>query len=201
MEKMIYTKTTTQMIGIIYALGAACLMSGQTRMAALTSQPAFTTIYNFGLSTNDGAEPSGLVVDSEGVLYGAAGIGGALGYGAVYSLTPRATTDASWIEAVLQEFGPPKTAQGESPTEVVLYQGALYGTVSAGGASGGGAVFSLTPPRVSGSTWTYTLLYSFKGGTGSAPAGRLALSEDGVLYGTTNYGGTSGYGTAFSLRP
>ena len=47
---------------------------------------------------------------------------------------------------------------------------------------------------------TYTPLYSFSGPDGKAPCGTLTLSADGsTLFGTTQDGGTSGYGTVFSI--
>jgi uncharacterized repeat protein (TIGR03803 family) len=47
---------------------------------------------------------------------------------------------------------------------------------------------------------TFTLLYSFKGGTdGDAPVAGLLRDASGNLYGTTFYGGTSDHGTVFKL--
>jgi uncharacterized repeat protein (TIGR03803 family) len=40
-------------------------------------------------------------------------------------------------------------------------RGALYGTTSAGGATGNGAVFKLTLPAKGQTDWTETVLYSF----------------------------------------
>jgi uncharacterized repeat protein (TIGR03803 family) len=36
---------------------------------------------------------------------------------------------------------------------------------------------------------------------GAVPAGGVVIGNGGVLYGTTQYGGTAGYGTIFSLTP
>jgi uncharacterized repeat protein (TIGR03803 family) len=74
----------------------------------------------------------------------------------------------------------------------------LYGTTYNGGASGDGAVFSLTP---SGGSWTEAVLYSFSGTDGKNPHGGVAIGSGGVLYGTTLVGGSSGDGTVFSLTP
>ena len=76
--------------------------------------------------------------------------------------------------------------------------GNLYGVTWAGGA-GHGTVFKL---RDSGSGWVFTTLYSFAGGDdGDTPWGRVALAQDGTLYGTTAYGGQNGEGTVFHLTP
>ena len=62
--------------------------------------------------------------------------------------------------------------------------GNLYGTTSAGGASGWGVVFKL------GSTGTETILHTFTGGAdGGGPSGGLVQDAGGNLYGTTADGG------------
>jgi uncharacterized repeat protein (TIGR03803 family) len=116
------------------------------------------------------------------------------------------------------------TAQDTSPKLTTLYTftgsggvapeadvvigkgGVLYGTAAGGGTSGFGTVFSLTPPTSSGGAWTENVLYSFTGGNdGGQPVASVVIGKGGVLYGTTEYGGTasgySGFGTVFSLTP
>jgi uncharacterized repeat protein (TIGR03803 family) len=76
--------------------------------------------------------------------------------------------------------------------------GNLYGTTYLGGANGSGSVYKLSS---NGSSWTYSPLYSFKGGPdGAAPGfGSLAIGADSRLYGTTEGGGN--FGIAFSVQP
>ena len=80
-------------------------------------------------------------------------------------------------------------------------RGTLYGTTIAGGASGAGTVFSITP------SGKEKVLYSFgKGTDGAGPAASL-IDVNGTLYGTTQYGGTyscdsgGSCGTIFSITP
>ncbi len=48
----------------------------------------------------------------------------------------------------------------------------------------------------------FTTLYSFAGGSdGASPFARVTIGPNGVLYGTTRYGGTSNGGTVFQLTP
>jgi uncharacterized repeat protein (TIGR03803 family) len=76
--------------------------------------------------------------------------------------------------------------------------GNFYGTTTYGGA-GYGTVFKLSH---AGSGWTLSTLYIFQGGSdGAYPIARVLFGPDGALYGTTNGGGDSGFGTVFSLRP
>jgi uncharacterized repeat protein (TIGR03803 family) len=83
----------------------------------------------------------------------------------------------------------------------------LYGTTYLLGPSKWGTVFSLTPPGSSGGAWTETVLHAFSGtrasgsSDGGAPQAPVTIAGDGVLYGTTTYGGEYGAGTAFALVP
>jgi uncharacterized repeat protein (TIGR03803 family) len=87
--------------------------------------------------------------------------------------------------------------------------GNLYGTTVYGGNSSGecigngcGTIFELTPPTKQGDPWTKTTLHEFSFTDGASPSsGGLALDQTGNLYGTTNYGGTSGYGVVYELSP
>jgi hypothetical protein len=74
---------------------------------------------------------------------------------------------------------------------------------SAGGAAGCGTLSELIPPTSPGGPWTYALLHSFTGqhGDGCQPNGGLAITKDGSVYGTTNYGGANFFGTAFRYTP
>jgi uncharacterized repeat protein (TIGR03803 family) len=77
--------------------------------------------------------------------------------------------------------------------------GNFYGTTYEGGANSSyGAVFELSP---SGSGWTEKVLYSFGASPdGYYPYAGLVMDKSGNLYGTTYYGGTSGYGTVYELK-
>jgi uncharacterized repeat protein (TIGR03803 family) len=78
---------------------------------------------------------------------------------------------------------------------VIDAAGNLYGTTLNGGAYQGGAVFKLTPAGVE------TLLYSFDAvlGDGYSPQGARAMDSAGNLYGTTLFGGLSGFGAVFEV--
>src|SRR5664279_156450 len=68
--------------------------------------------------------------------------------------------------------------------------GNLYGTTALGGLYGNGAVFKLTH---FGSRWVFTLPYGFPDGyDGASPNGRVAIAQNGSLYGTAYLGGISG---------
>lgn|SRR5271165_284791 len=89
--------------------------------------------------------------------------------------------------------------EGCSPTYPELLaqgrDGNLYGTTNAGGTSGMGTVFKMTP------SGTITTLYNFSGSDGWNPAGGLVLGTDGNFYGTTTIGGANKLGTVFKITP
>jgi len=179
-------------------------------------------IYTF-TGTGDGANPFGqlvLTMNAGGqiVLYGTTEFEG----GSIFSLTEPESAGAPWVLSTLYSFNA-KIAGG--PAGVVMGPGGvLYGVTSSGGtglcgtneAPGCGTVYSLTPPSSPGGSWTYTLLHTFSGDDGSLPGAALVIGPGGVLYGTTEHGGTVdvnscevrsygvvtvGCGTVFSMTP
>jgi uncharacterized repeat protein (TIGR03803 family) len=80
-----------------------------------------------------------------------------------------------------------------------LVQGAngnFYGTTEEGGDNYDGAIFEIT------SEGLLTPLHQFAGKPdGANPLSALVLGTNGNFYGTTAYGGASGYGTVFQMTP
>ena len=161
-----------------------------------------SVIYTF-TGGSDGREPSASVlVDTAGNLYGTTLLGGTIGSvcstgcGTVFKL---ANGSSGWTESVLYAFA--GGADGASPYDSLAFDAAgnLYGTAYAGGASGGGTIFKLTPGS---SGWTESVLHSFTGKyDGKYPYGKLILDASGNLYGTAFQGGGQGYGVVFELVP
>jgi hypothetical protein len=106
-------------------------------------------------------------------------------------------------------------ADGWGPSSFLIADkaGNLYGTTTYGGNTSGpycsingcGTVFQLQPPASPGGAWTKTALYNFTGNPdGYWPSsGHLVFDKAGELYGTTQFGGSAGfgYGTIFQLAP
>jgi uncharacterized repeat protein (TIGR03803 family) len=170
----------------------------------------YTVLYTFGSSgSSDGASPWGnLNFDSAGNLYGvtfAGGSGsrsfcGSNGCGTVYELSPPAGGGA-WTESVLYNFAPSGSPDGYTPNGVLFGAGGvLLGTALQGGLHGAGTFFRLTPPSVAGGAWTERNLYQFGGRAGDAQdPNALTLGSGGVLFGTSEAGGTAGAGAVFEL--
>ncbi|HXM43049.1 MAG TPA: choice-of-anchor tandem repeat GloVer-containing protein [Bryobacteraceae bacterium] len=181
---------------------ALCLSGIGTAANAAT----FTILHSFGSpgGPGDGYRPLGsLAIGHAGVLYGTTGAGGSFDEGTIFSLTPPTTSGGAWTETLLYSFGGfAGDALGPIAGVTIGRGGALYGTTGSGGAYGYGTVFELAPPASPTGAWTETVLHSFGAGEdGNAPYAGVAIDSNGVLYGTTEGGGTTTFGTVFSLAP
>jgi uncharacterized repeat protein (TIGR03803 family) len=153
-----------------------------------------------------GFPPTALIADSHGSFYGTTGGGGTgnrgFGFGTVFKLTPPPKGQTTWTETVLYRFL--GGSDGSDPHGLIIHNNVLYGTTVQGGTGGDfglGTVFKLTPTN-SQTTWTETVLYRFTGGSdGANPIAGPIAGNTGALYGTTQFGGSSGYGTIFKLIP
>ncbi len=121
-----------------------------------------------------------------------------------FLLTVFATQLDAQTWTVLHTFSGPEGAGPEAGLTMDS-AGDLYGTAWGGGNTGGacfntgcGTVFKMTRH---GSSWTVVPLYKFSGPDGSNPMARVIIAPDGTLYGTTYYGGASGFGVVFRLQP
>jgi uncharacterized repeat protein (TIGR03803 family) len=130
-----------------------------------------------------------LIEDAMGNLYGTTSSGGSSNLGVVFKL------DTANNETVLHAFTG-GTTDGATPYGGLVLDGSgnLYGTTYAGGLSGLGTVFKVDTSS------TESLVHSFTGNPdGANPYAGLVMDNSGVLYGTTEGGGTSGFGTIFNI--
>jgi uncharacterized repeat protein (TIGR03803 family) len=151
---------------------------------------------NFGGSTPYGSP----VFGADGKLYGTTIFGGANGRGTVYSLDP-ATADFQ----VIHDFEDYTfTGNGDNTPLQSLFlasDGVLYGANEFGGAGGNGLVW-----KVSGGIFkivhefsSYSSNPRFSNLDGGQPLSTLIEGADGMISGTTFYGGANGAGTIFRI--
>ena len=151
--------------------------------------------FNF---TDGGLPACGLVLDSQGNLYGESFSGGTFGYGEVFEISPG--SNGTWTEKVIYSFaGAPDAGSPFTETLTLDSVGNLYGATENGGTYGFGAVFKLSPN--SDGTWSETVLHSFsEGNDGGYPSSeQLAVDAAGNVYGLAILDGAHDYGVVFQL--
>lgn len=160
----------------------------------------------------DGASPvDPLLLDRAGNLYGTTFESQGTGGGTAFELIPT-RHDQPWTETVLYRFPAYRgDAQYSSAGFISDNAGNLYATSQNGGATYKGDAFKLIPPATSGGAWTDAILHTFVSTKHGAtyPSTSLVFGSNGLLYGTTPYGGTgnciftkvTGCGTVFTVSP
>jgi hypothetical protein len=186
-----------------------------------TSGGAWTesVLYIFPADQSQGSWPEGnLVIDSQGNLYGTATQGGAgsasncTGCGTLFEVTPPTTTGGTWTGSAIHSFGATPGDGLQPANNLVMRNGAIYGTTITGGTTstctdGCGTVFEFVQ---SNGVWTENILFSFEysATTGAFPFGGIIFDPAGHMYGTTRQGGDvcpvsiyASCGTVFELSP
>jgi uncharacterized repeat protein (TIGR03803 family) len=180
---------------------------------SITPSGTYTILHVFGpydfvnhVWTNGTTPIGGLLIDTDGTMYGTTNAGGlgqpgphnSFGAGIIYKISTSGTGFTKLHDFDGDQNGGP---QGEL---MFGQDGYIYGTQYGGGQYNEGVVF-----RIAKNGSGYQVLYNFKGVNqpggstdGAQPEGRLAQDPDGTIYGTTTIGGSppSGYGTAWSLK-
>jgi uncharacterized repeat protein (TIGR03803 family) len=151
---------------------------------------SITTLASFDGA--NGAEPvGGLVIDSDGNLYGTATTGGNSGAGTVFEVAAGSNSIT-----VLAEF---QGYNGYEPRGglVIDADGNLYGTTYGGGDDNSGTVFEVP----AGGNGINVIASLYRLSTGANPTAGLTMDSEGHLYGTTVSGGAHGSGTVFEVIP
>lgn len=180
--------------GILYGTtgGGGSLNCG-TIFKITENGTGYSVVYSFKGGGTDLATPvQGVVLGSDGALYGKTAYGSNSSAGAIFKINP----DGSGY-AVLRNFA---ETGGDAAAPCGLIEGndgVLYGVSYSGGASEYyGTVFKLGKDG-SG----YRLLHSFAhNGRDGFSSSTLVEGRDGALYGTTDGGGLYEGGTAYKLN-
>jgi uncharacterized repeat protein (TIGR03803 family) len=153
-----------------------------------------TVLYNFPFGANGCRPEAGVILDSEGNIYGTTSeCGSGVGYGVVYKV------DTTGKETVLYSFIGGSDGGAPSGSVVLDSVGNVYGVTSQGGNAaapgGNGVVYEIN------TTGQETVLHTFTGGAdGALPYGGLILDSAGALYGTASGGGSRRTGVVFKLN-
>jgi len=196
-----YSKLVFDTAGNLYGTtqnGGTSLHGGVFELTPLGGVWALSKLYNFTGGTDGGTPYAGVTLDAAGNVYGTTFSGGIYNGGVVFELTPNQS--GGWNESVLYSFK--GGLDGSEPIGGLVFdkKGRLYGTTWAGGQTGNGTVFQLTPHQ--GGGWTETILHTFSGAPdGGGPLVSLIFDKNNNLYSTTWRGGTLDMGCVFTLTP
>lgn len=195
----------------------------EIQFGAARAQTNVTIIYNFGghydpstqtITNVQGINPYSGVIPSGNTLYGTTTYYGNTGVtdgGSVYKINTDGTGFATLYsfstpvdDLALSERGSTNSDGATPYGRLLLADGALYGTTTAGGLYGSGVIFKINPDGTG-----FTNLYNFApraydsalaltNADGYGPEGALIISGN-TLYGTTEYGGPNNAGTVFAV--
>ena len=168
----------------------------------LTTAGQLTVLYTFPLNTttrfyDNGRAPVSIAEGSDGMLYGAASVGGTTS--ASSGTLWRIHKDGTGFQVLIRYST--NSTTGSFPNRIIAASdGNLYGTTGYGGSFsatvcqglGCGVVFRLTTGGV------YTALHAFNGTTDSRYPVGIIQASDGNFYGGA---GDIGYGTLFRISP
>jgi uncharacterized repeat protein (TIGR03803 family) len=153
-----------------------------------TNGTNFSVLHAFS-NNPDGAYPQAGLLLAGDTLFGTTQSGGTNGKGTVFAVSANGTG-----YGLLHSFAT-NGLDGMNPRGGLTLSGrTLHGTTQTGGSSGHGTVFSIQT-----NSTCYSVLYNFTNTPdGSDPESALVLSGN-RLYGTTDAGGSSVWGTVFRL--
>jgi len=172
---------------------------------------ALTTLYTFCTShsspCSDGGQPTGVLLDASGNVYGTGQVGGSggtgTGGGVLFKLT---NSGGTWSESVKYNFcSASSCTDGWAPRGDLIMDGSgnVLGTTAVGGSSAHAA-------NGGGTIWKYngtseSVLYDFCASSttcadGEDPGAGVMIDASGNLYGDTILGGSAG-GVIFKFAP
>jgi len=150
-------------------------------------------LYTFGSFAN----PSSVILASDGSLYGTTASGGSGpcqgGCGTIFKIVSQSSFETLYSFTGSTDGADPVAALVEGS------DGNLYGTAQSMGQNGSGTIFKITR------TGAFTVLHSFSGTDGAGPT-TLMLGADGNFYGVTSGGGSNATstlapGTVYKMTP
>jgi len=162
-----------------------------------TNGGGYQVLYSFSQYSN-GVLPNARMALAGSTLYGtASGNGfGSPGWGTVFAVNTDGSNYRPLYSFTAPHGNPLSNADGEQPESgIVLAGGTLYGAAFGGGIYGYGTVYSVD---TNGNN--FTVLHQFTNNPDGAFLQGGVTVTDGVVYGTTQAGGTNGKGTIFSVN-
>ncbi len=183
-------KGSLKLIGTtLYGMTLAGGANGQGIIFKINSDgTGFADLFDFSY-TATGAYPYGSLISDGTFLYGMTYQGGLVSYGTIFKIKP----DGTGFTKLLDFNG---TNGGYPYGSLILEGSSLYGMTSDGGSNNLGTVFKINTDGTG-----FSKILDFIGITnGASPWGSL-ISDGTFLYGMTQRGGASNFGTLFKVKP
>lgn len=195
------------------ALGSGTGCGTAFKLTKRDSGWVYTTLYKFQ-GPPDGNYPAGVVLGSDGSLYGTTVGGGSFntacpsyenGCGTVFRLRPPAnfcgSPLCSWNETQLYTFT--GNTDGGNPHNGDLVfdaAGDIYGTTLLGGANAYGVAYQLAPSQ---GGYSENVIYNFNPDSNNlgSPYTGVIMDQSGNLYGTSSFANNNVAGAVYQLTP
>ena len=153
----------------------------------------YAILHYFSNAGGEGRSPvAGLIEGSDGSLYGTTYNGGITNHGTLFTMSKDGNS-----YAILRSFSSADGGGKWPDTELVEgSDGMLYGATEQGGINDRGVIFKMNKDGTG-----YAALRNFAntGSDGRAPKSALTPTTNGVIYGTTQFGGEADAGCIFAL--
>ena len=179
--------------GLLYGLTTTGGANGKGMLFSYNiGTRAYTDVHDFGYGTDAQTPHGSLIEATNGLLYGISESGGVNSGGTIF--TYNRYTDST---TVVYNLGALYDAQLPFGSLFQTYDSLLYGlSLRGGGAGGAGALFDFNTIEN-----TDTVLYSFGANDTDSqnPYGGLVQASNGLLYGTSFYGGKYNAGSIFGF--
>jgi uncharacterized repeat protein (TIGR03803 family) len=168
--------------GVLYAANAGGGVSNAGAVVRVNPDGSgFSTLVSF-FATNGASPAAGLALASDGTLFGTTYSGGISNFGTIFKLN----TNGSGFQ-VLHYFTGGSDGQNPSGDPIIASNGCVYGVTYYANGTTRGTVY-----RIDQNGSNYSIIHTFLGTPdGQQPSGRLCQAADGMLYGTTVFGGIS----------
>ena len=181
--------------GVIYGTTQyGGIYSGGTVFRINPDGSDYRIIQNLSGSPTNAAQPqSGVIVASDGKLYGTSTYGGNIDQGTIFTLNKDGTD-----YEVLRRFSL-WGREGAGPLGAIIQarDGFLYGTTSRGGSNEFGTLYRLNRD---GTGHTVIKSFAYNKQDGGVPLTGVIEGTDGILYGTTALGGSNMVGTVYRIN-
>lgn len=154
----------------------------------ITKAGVYSVVKNFSPSADGGYPYGGLMLDTDGSLYGITSYSGSKGGGTVYKFT------TAGAYSVIHPIDYNTEGNTSYSALVKGNDGSLYAMTSAGGTYNFGTIFKTTTGG------SFTVVANFNGAVlGNAPYSSFIKGKDSAYYCTTSAGGAYGYGSIVKI--